>query len=98
MWTDHLPEHMPEMREKEETSAYGEYREDGANQRRYKEELVLMSALHDELVQLQTIGLMVNEYSKDHTTVPVETYKQLLDYSISLVREAGELIELIEEA
>ncbi|RFU70949.1 hypothetical protein D0469_03095 [Peribacillus saganii] len=46
-------------------------------------------SIEEALLHLQNLGLKVNEFQKDNNAVSVDSYKELLDYSISVLREVN---------
>ncbi|RFU70467.1 hypothetical protein D0469_05905 [Peribacillus saganii] len=46
--------------------------------------------LEHALFYLQELGLELNEYEKTNREMPIEDYKDLLSYTISLVRSVKE--------
>lgn len=54
-------------------------------------------SMQEVLMILQNIGLQLNEYEKNHNTISVESYKDLLDFSISIARRTNSVSETIDE-
>lgn len=54
--------------------------------------------LEEALLHLQNIGLDLNEYKKTRKHVSVNTYEELLDYTIKFVRAAMEYEKATNEA
>lgn len=54
--------------------------------------------MHEALVDLQVIGLMINNAKKNGMhTIPIEQYEALLDYAILILRGTQEIVEFVEE-
>ncbi|PLR79755.1 hypothetical protein CVD25_17775 [Bacillus canaveralius] len=54
-------------------------------------------SLEEALMLLQDIGLQLNEYQKSNSTIPIEHYRELLEFSISIARQTNEVSETIDE-
>ncbi|PLR76556.1 hypothetical protein CU633_14470 [Bacillus sp. V3-13] len=54
-------------------------------------------SLEEALMLLQDIGLQLNEYEKSNSTIPIEYYRELLEFSISIARQTNEVSETIDE-
>ncbi|MDQ0220443.1 hypothetical protein ELQ35_14180 [Peribacillus cavernae] len=54
-------------------------------------------SMEEVLMILQNIGLQLNEYEKTNTVIPVKTYKELLEFSISIARQTNDVSDTIDE-
>lgn len=54
-------------------------------------------SLEEVLIILQNIGLQINEYEKSNVSIPIKSYKELLEFSISIARRTHNVSETIDE-
>lgn len=54
-------------------------------------------SMEEVLMILQNIGLQLNEFEKTNTVIPVKTYKELLEFSISIARRANDVSDTIDD-
>ncbi|RSD28260.1 hypothetical protein [Mesobacillus subterraneus] len=54
-------------------------------------------SVEEAIMILQNLGLKVNEYEKTNSMIPVEKYKELLEFTIAVARRTGEVTDTIDE-
>ena len=54
-------------------------------------------SVEEAIMILQNLGLKVNEYEKTNLTIPVEKYKELLEFTIAVARKTNEITDTIDE-
>jgi hypothetical protein len=54
-------------------------------------------SMEEVLMILQDIGLQLNDYQKTNTVIPVKTYKELLEFSISIARRTNDVSGTIDD-
>jgi predicted Fe-Mo cluster-binding NifX family protein len=54
-------------------------------------------SVEEAIMILQNLGLKVNEYEKTNSTIPVEKYKELLEFTIAIARKTNEVTDTIDE-
>ncbi|MEW9110353.1 hypothetical protein ACQCT6_19300 [Cytobacillus gottheilii] len=54
-------------------------------------------SMEEVLLHLQNIGLQLNEYEKSNAVIPVQSYKELLEFSINIARRTNDVTETIDE-
>ncbi|WP_230130919.1 hypothetical protein [Bacillus sp. CECT 9360] len=54
-------------------------------------------SMEEVLMILQNIGLQLNEYEKTNTVIPIATYKELLEFSISIARRTNDVSDTIDD-
>lgn len=54
-------------------------------------------SVEEAIMILQNLGLKVNEYEKTNPTIPVEKYKELLEFTIAVARKTNEITDTIDE-
>ncbi|CAM3680158.1 hypothetical protein [Mesobacillus zeae] len=54
-------------------------------------------SMDEVLMILQDIGLQINDYEKSNSMISVKTFKELLEFSISIARRTNEVSETIDE-
>lgn len=54
-------------------------------------------SMEEVLLHLQNIGLQLNEFEKNNAVIPVQSYKELLEFSISIARRTNDVSETIDE-
>ncbi|WP_071459244.1 hypothetical protein [Bacillus massilinigeriensis] len=54
-------------------------------------------SMEEVLLILQDIGLQINDYEKKQSMISVKTFKELLEFSISIARRTNEVSETIDE-
>lgn len=54
-------------------------------------------SMEEVLLHLQNIGLQLNEFEKNNAVIPVQSYKELLEFSISIARRTNDVSDTIDE-
>jgi hypothetical protein len=54
-------------------------------------------SVEEAIMILQNLGLKVNEYEKTNSMIPVEKYKELLEFTIAVARKTNEVTVTIDE-
>ncbi|MBT2695190.1 hypothetical protein [Bacillus sp. ISL-55] len=54
-------------------------------------------SVEEAIMILQNLGLKVNEYEKTNSMIPVEKYKELLEFTIAVARKTNEVTMTIDE-
>jgi hypothetical protein len=54
-------------------------------------------SVEEAIMILQNLGLKVNEYEKTNSMIPVEKYKELLEFTIAVARKTNEVTGTIDE-
>ncbi|MBT2683643.1 hypothetical protein [Bacillus sp. ISL-37] len=54
-------------------------------------------SVEEAIMILQNLGLKVNEYEKTNSMIPVEKYKELLEFTIAIARKTNEVTVTIDE-
>lgn len=54
-------------------------------------------SVEEAIMILQNLGLRVNEYEKANSMIPVEKYKELLEFTIAIARKTNEVADTIDE-
>lgn len=54
-------------------------------------------SVEEAIMILQNLGLQVNEYEKMNSMIPVEKYKELLEFTIAVARKTSEITDTIDE-
>ena len=54
-------------------------------------------SVEEAIMILQNLGLKVNEYEKTNSMIPVEYYKELLEFTIAVARKTNEITDTIDE-
>ncbi|MFT9598200.1 hypothetical protein [Mesobacillus sp.] len=54
-------------------------------------------SVEEAIMILQNLGLNVNEYEKTNSMIPVEKYKELLEFTIAVARKTNEVTVTIDE-
>ncbi|MBT2660470.1 hypothetical protein [Bacillus sp. ISL-45] len=54
-------------------------------------------SVEEAIMILQNLGLKVNEYEKTNSVIPVEKYKELLEFTIAVARKTSEVTVTIDE-
>lgn len=54
-------------------------------------------SVEEAIMILQNLGLKINEYEKTNSMIPVEQYKELLEFTIAVARRTNEITETIDE-
>ena len=54
-------------------------------------------SVEEAIMILQNLGLKVNEYEKTNSLIPVEKYKELLEFTIAVARKTNEVTVTIDE-
>lgn len=54
-------------------------------------------SVEEAIMILQNLGLKVNEYEKTNSMIPVEKYKELLEFTIAVARKTNDVTVTIDE-
>ncbi|ESU32774.1 hypothetical protein G3A_09680 [Bacillus sp. 17376] len=54
-------------------------------------------SVEEAIMILQNLGLKVNEYEKTNTMIPIEKYKELLEFTIAVARKTNQVTVTIDE-
>ena len=54
-------------------------------------------SVEEAIMILQNLGLKVNEYEKTNSMIPVEIYKELLEFTIAVARKTNDITVTIDE-
>lgn len=54
-------------------------------------------SVEEAIMILQNLGLKVNEYEKTNAMIPVEKYKELLEFTIAVARKTNDITVTIDE-
>lgn len=54
-------------------------------------------SVEEAIMILQNLGLKVNEYEKTNSMIPVDKYKELLEFTIAVARKTNDVTVTIDE-
>jgi hypothetical protein len=54
-------------------------------------------SVEEAIMVLQNLGLKINEYEKTNSMIPVDKYKELLEFTIAVARKTAEITDTIDE-
>ncbi|WP_210366257.1 hypothetical protein [Bacillus sp. REN3] len=54
-------------------------------------------SVEEAIMILQNLGLKINEFEKTSPMIPVEKYKELLEFTIAVARKTNEVTDTIDE-
>ena len=54
-------------------------------------------SVEEAIMILQNLGLKMNEYEKTNSMIPVEKYKELLEFTIAVAKKTNEVTVTIDE-
>jgi hypothetical protein len=54
-------------------------------------------SIEEAIMILQNLGLKMNDYEKTNSMIPVEKYKELLEFTIAIATKTSEITETIDE-
>jgi len=54
-------------------------------------------SIEEAIMILQNLGLKMNDYEKTNSMIPVEKYKELLEFTIAIATKTSEITDTIDE-
>lgn len=54
-------------------------------------------SIEEAIMILQNLGLKMNEYEKTNSMIPVDKYKELLEFTIAVARKTNDITLTIDE-
>lgn len=54
-------------------------------------------SVEEAIMVLQNLGLKINEYEKTNAMIPIDKYKELLEFTIAVARKTAEITDTIDE-